>query len=282
MSSPDMERVGSTGLWTAAIRARESVREDALFVDPLTAHLARSGGSSWIEHAHNSDPQGQEFASIGVVIRTRFFDDFLQQATQNTQIRQVVILATGMDTRAYRLSWPPHTTLFELDQPQVLASKEQLLASASATLNCQRRTIGVDLSQPWANVLQEASFDPGQPSVWLMEGFLQYLPPEAMLQIFDAITSLSTTGSQLGFDVVNQDMFTSPWTRTWVETLKQAGVPWRSFLDQPETTLAERGWQATVVQPGDPSANYGRWPFPAMPDRSVPGMPRNFLVTAMR
>lgn len=282
MSSSDMERLGSTGLWTAAIRARESAREDALFVDPLAALFANAGGSHWLEQTHDERPQSVDFAAVGIVIRTRFFDDFLLHATRDAQIRQVVILAAGMDTRAYRLSWPEQTQLFELDQPTVLASKEQILASANAVPSCERHTVGVDLSQPWAALLQQAGFDPGQRSVWLMEGFLLYLPVEAVLRIFDIITTLSVAGSRLGFDVVNQDMFTSPWTRSWIETLERLGIPWRSSLDKPEEVLGERGWKATIVQQGDPEANYGRWPFPAMPDRSVLGLPRSFLVTATR
>jgi methyltransferase (TIGR00027 family) len=278
--SPDLEKLGLTGLWTAAIRARESAREDALFVDPLAALFANAGGSAELENI--KDQQGQEYGALAIVIRTRFFDDFLLHATHDAQIRQVVMLAAGMDSHAYRLAWPAQTQLFELDQPHVLAAKEQILSSANAVPTCQRHTIGVDLSQPWTEPLQQAGFDPTQRAVWLLEGFLSYLPLEAMLKLFDVITAQSVLGSKLAFDVVNQDMFTSPWTHDWIEAMAQAGIPWRSSLDNPEAVLGDRGWDATVAQDGDPDASYGRWSFPPVPDRSVPGWPRNFLVMATR
>src|SRR5579884_1261048 len=202
-SSSDLKKLGSTGLWTAAIRARESAREDALFVDPFAALFANTGDSAWLDRIHEQNQQAQEYGALGIIIRTRFFDDFLLHATHDAQIRQVVMLAAGMDSRAYRLSWPSQTQLFELDQPQVLAAKEQILSSANAVPTCERHTIGVDLSQPWTEPLQLAGFNSSQPSVWLLEGFLPYLSVEAMLHMFDIITAQSVPGSKLAFDVTN-------------------------------------------------------------------------------
>src|SRR5215831_20798496 len=117
--------LGSTARWTAGVRARESLREDRLFSDPWAAALAGVEGQEWAEYRSGDD-------GVSIAIRTRFFDDFLQHVTGEYAIRQIVLMAAGLDTRAFRLSWPEQTRLFELDQPQVLQYKERILRSAGA------------------------------------------------------------------------------------------------------------------------------------------------------
>jgi methyltransferase (TIGR00027 family) len=166
------ERLGLTARWTAAMRARESQREDRLLNDPWAAAPAgEDGGGRWIE---GSQPI-EDAASLGTLLRTRYFDDFLLRMTREQAIRQVVLMAAGLDTRAYRLDWPAQTRLFELDQPQVLTYKEQILASAGAKPTCERYTIAVDLTGLWTDLLKGAGFDPQQPTIWVLEGFLVYL-----------------------------------------------------------------------------------------------------------
>jgi methyltransferase (TIGR00027 family) len=216
-----------------------------------------------------------------MILRTRFFDDFLLRVTAGYKIRQVVLMAAGLDTRAFRLSWPEQTRLFELDQPQVLEYKEQILASAGAVPTCERKMIAVDLTGPWTETLQGAGFDPAQPSVWLIEGLLFYLPTASGIRILDDVMSLAAPGSWAGFDVINSEMLTSEWTRSWIEMTVKAGVPWQGTLDDPETFMAERGWVATLHQAGEEDANHGRWPYPIMP-HAVPGMPHSWFVIAQK
>jgi methyltransferase (TIGR00027 family) len=283
------EKLAGTGRWTAAIRARESERSDRLFNDPLAALLAGEEGQQWLDASTSEqyDPRlrGEldiDPSTASIIVRVRFFDDFVARVVTEHDVRQVVVLAAGMDTRAYRLSWPAGTPLFEIDQPRVIELKERLLASAGAVPACQRQSIGVDLSDPWSDALQRAGFDPGQRSLWLLEGFLPYLPEPGVARLFDEISALAAPGSWLGCDTVNREMLTSPWTRPWIERLASAGISWLSGIDEPEALLGERGWSVTVIQYGEEGANFGRWPFPPMPPRSVPGIPRNFLVTATR
>lgn len=274
----ERETLASTACWTAAIRAYESEFSDCLFHDPWAALLAGQAGQRW------NDRMAIELNRVNaapMVIRTKFFDDFLLRVTTEYHVRQVVLVAAGMDTRAFRLIWPEGTRFFELDQPELLVQKEQLLSSAGASPTCWRQTIGVDLREPWADALCQASFDPLQRSVWLLEGLLHYLTYSYVLCLFDVIASLSAFDSWLGFNVVNRDMLTSPWTRSWIESLEKSGTPWLSTMDEPEIVLAEHGWVATVTQFGEGSANFGRWSYPIAP-RSVRGIPRNLLVTATR
>ncbi len=268
------ELLGATARWTAAVRAKEGAREDRLFYDPWAAALAGQEGQAWIE-ARSED------STVAMVLRTRFFDDALQGMAAQDAIRQVVLMAAGLDTRAFRLSWPAGTRLFELDQAPVLKYKERILHSEGAQPACERQMIEADLTAPWHERLIQAGFDPGRPSGWLLEGFLFYLPGESLTRILDEVTGLAAPGSWLGFDIVNSITLTSPWTRRWVEMQANSGAPWIGTLDNPEEFLAARGWQASLTQPGEEGANFGRWPLPVIP-RTMPDMPRYWYVVAHR
>ncbi len=276
--TPNKDLLAITSRWTAAVRARESERADRLFNDPWAAALAGKEGVAWLERMSAGAGGG---SADFQVIRTRFFDDFLLHTTAQHDIRQVVLVAAGMDTRGFRLHWPEGTRLFELDQPQVVEFKDRVLSSAEAKPFCWRQAIGVDLEGSWADALRAAGFDASQRSVWLLEGLLFYLPEASALKLLDIVSEMAVAESWLGLDLVSRDMLTSPWTRSWIEALDRAGVPWHFATDEPEALLAERGWTATVIQLGEEGANFGRWPYPVAP-RSTPGFPRSFLVTARR
>jgi methyltransferase (TIGR00027 family) len=274
---PSKDTLISTACWIAAVRARESERGDRLFSDPWAALLAGEEGQFWRERTTG----GKDENEVGLVFRTRFFDDFLLRVTREYAVRQVVIVAAGMDTRAFRLAWPQETSLWELDLPQLFARKERHLSVAGAVPTCRRQMVGVELRGGWSDAVVSAGFDPQQCSVWLLEGLLFYLPEQAVTRLFEAITLLSTVGSWLGCEAKNTAMLTSPQTRSWIETLEKEGAPWISSIDHPEAFLAAYGWSATVIELGEEGAQFGRWPLPVIP-RSVPGVPRTFFVTAMR
>jgi methyltransferase (TIGR00027 family) len=282
MEQPDLSALARTACWTAAVRAHESERADLLFRDPWASQLAGAEGEMWW---HGLSPQQRDGAAIFQPIRTRFFDDLLGRTTRNDQIRQVILLAAGLDTRAFRLSWPEGTRLFELDQPTVLAEKMRLLGEVGAEAACERISVGVDLRVPsWPDHLRAAGFVPQERSVWLLEGFLVYLEEDEVLHLLDEVSALAAAGSQLGFDVLNHAMLTASWRRDAQDEMRQVGARQRSAMDEPERVLGQRGWRVSVVQPGEETASYGRWPLP-VPPRSLPDLPdipRSFLVTAER
>ncbi len=266
--------VASTAHWTAAVRAKESERANSLFNDPWAAALAGEAGMAWIE----SRPAE---SVVPIVLRTRYFDDFLQRITHQNGIRQIVLLAAGLDTRSFRLSWPEQSRCFEVDQLPVLQHKDGILQSAGAQPACRRQTVAVDLTGPWSERLIESDFNPQQPSGWLLEGFLFYLANEHITRLLDEVTNLAAPGSWLGFDIVNSIALTSPLTRPWIEMQAKAGAPWLGTMDDPVGFLAGRGWQATLTQAGAADAHHGRWPFPVIPTM-MPDMPHNWFVTDQR
>jgi methyltransferase (TIGR00027 family) len=136
-----------------------------------------------------------------MAVRTKYFDDYFIDATNNG-VRQAVILASGLDARAYRLPWPAGTVVYELDQPQVIEFKTTTLAGIGAEPTATRHTVPIDLRQDWPAALKAAGLDLTAPTAWLAEGLLIYLPPEAQDRLFDNITALSAPGSTIATEFV--------------------------------------------------------------------------------
>jgi methyltransferase (TIGR00027 family) len=136
-----------------------------------------------------------------MAVPTPYFDEFFTEAT-DAGIRQAVILAAGLDARAYRLRWPVGTTVYEIDQPQVVDFKTTALATLGAAPTTDRRTAAVDLRDDWPPALRRAGLEPNQPIAWSAERLLQYLPPDAQDRLLDNITDLSTVGSHMAMEKI--------------------------------------------------------------------------------
>lgn len=273
-SHANAQTLSNTAFWTAAVRALEHQRPDRLFADPWAQALAGQVGAAWMA---GRPPE----SVVPIILRTRYFDDFLLRIVEQGRVRQVIMLAAGLDTRAYRLAWPEGTRFFELDQENVLDYKAHVLGSAGAKPAGELHSIGNDLKGDWQTPLLNSGFDPEQPAVWLLEGFLFYLPNNVLENILNVVCEIAAPGSWLGFDCINSLVLTSPLTRKWVEMQAQQGAPWIGSLDDPIGFLAARGWLATVSQAGEPGANFGRWTLPALPVL-LPNMPHNWYVTAQK
>lgn len=200
--------VGATATMVAAQRALAADPRYALIDDPYAATLVRAVGMDvytrlvdWqipVEGDSEFDPQRM---ATGMACRTRFFDQFFLDAT-HSGIGQFVILASGLDARAYRLAWPVGSIVYEVDMPEVIEFKTATLSDLGAEPATERRTVAVDLRDDWATALQTAGFDPKVPAAWSAEGLLVYLPVEAQDALFDNITALSAPGSRLAFEFV--------------------------------------------------------------------------------
>jgi methyltransferase (TIGR00027 family) len=195
--------VGATATAVAASRAIASQNPDALLNDQWADPLVRAVGIDtfvklidWEIGQTDGPPLNRRAMKEQIAVRTRFFDDFFGRATESG-IRQAVILASGLDTRAYRLPWPPETVVYEIDQPQVITFKTRTLADLGAEPNAQRVTVAIDLREDWPTALVDAGFDARQPTAWSAEGLLVYLPPDAQDRLFDNIAALSAPGSRI-------------------------------------------------------------------------------------
>lgn len=191
------------------------------------------------------------------------------------------MVAAGMDARAFRLSWPPGTTIFELDTAESLAVKDEILAREGIPAQCRRIPVPVDLSAEWAGDLQSQGFHHSEPALWIAEGLFFYLDSPVVESVLAQVSGLAEAGSQLGADFVSASFLISPWMKGALRSLEAQGMSWRSGIDEPEIMLDQFGWRAEVRQPGEEGIGARRWPYPVFP-RSFVQFPHNLLVTATR
>jgi methyltransferase (TIGR00027 family) len=268
--------VGATATMVAAARAMATTAENPLINDPFADPLVRAVGVDFFTRLvtgelrpedldSNSESVGMQRMTDNMAVRTKFFDDFFLTATGGGNsagateggIRQAVILASGLDARAYRLAWPTGTTVYEIDQPEVIEFKTRTLADLGAEPTAKRRTVAMDLRYDWPSALIEEGFDPNQPTAWSAEGLLGYLPPEAQDRLLDTITELSAPGSRIALESVpNIDQSDH---QKAIERMQAASARWRDHgfdLDFAELVylgdrneaadyLGDHGWEVT-------------------------------------
>ena len=287
--------VGSTALFVATARALEAQKPDPLVVDPYAEVFCRAVGGPAADVLDGKVPDHQlKTADFGVhfvnfqAARTKYFDDYFREAA-DVGVRQVVILAAGLDSRAYRLDWPAATTIFELDRPQVLDFKREVLAGHGDQPRAERREIPVDLREDWPKALLDNDFDKDKPSAWLAEGLLIYLPATAQEQLFTGLDSLAGHGSHVAVEdgaPMHPEEFEAA-----VEEERAAAADgdqrlfFRLVYNEqiaPATEwFGQRGWTAV----GTPLADYlreaGR-PVPGPDTEAGPMIARNTLVSAVR
>jgi methyltransferase (TIGR00027 family) len=194
--------VSATAVGVAAIRAAESERPDALFTDPLAGAFVRAAGSSWSPSSDPADRDRVTALITWVRVRTRFLDDLLLDAC-SAGGRQIVTLGAGLDARAFRLDLPPGVRLFELDLSQILTFKQQFVRAERPAARCERIVVPTDLTGDWARDLRNAGFDDSQPTAWLAEGLLVYLPEAHREALIDRVSDLSLPGSRFGITLAS-------------------------------------------------------------------------------
>jgi methyltransferase (TIGR00027 family) len=273
--------VGTTAVMVAAARAAETERPDPLIRDPYAKVLvAGAGTGAWefmldgefVAKVAEADAEAAavfEHMSAYQAVRTHFFDAFFADAVA-AGIRQIVILASGLDSRAYRLQWPAGTTVYEIDQPKVLEYKSATLDQHDVSPTAVRREVAMDLRFDWPNALRQAGFDSSVPTAWLAEGLLMYLPADAQDRLFEHITALSAPGSRIAAETmgVQTDDRRTEMRERFERIAAQFGV--ESTLDVQELIysdpdradvadwLAERGWSSTATSSRDEMRRLGR------------------------
>jgi methyltransferase (TIGR00027 family) len=276
--------VGATATMVAAARAMATTADDPLINDPFAEPLVRAVGVDFFTRLvtgdlrpedldSDSESVGMQQMTDNMAVRTKFFDEFFLSATAGG-IRQAVILASGLDSRAYRLAWPAGTTVYEIDQPDVIEFKTRTLAELGAEPTAKRRAVAMDLRYDWPSALIEEGFDPNQPTAWSAEGLLGYLPPDAQDRLLDTITELSAPGSRVAVESVPN--INPEDHEKAIQRMQAASERWRDHgfdLDFAELVylgdrneaasyLGENGWQLSRQSVRDMFAANGLPPLP--------------------
>ncbi|MET8586713.1 SAM-dependent methyltransferase [Streptomyces collinus] len=249
----------ATAVGVARVRALETERADPLFRDPLARAFAAAGG---LWPSSPPPPEGDEAArrrrlavAFSIVVRTKFLDDLLRQASASG-IRQVVLLGAGMDSRAFRINWPEDTRLFEVDTAEPLDFKDSVLRQERAVPRCRRIPVTADLREDWPAALAAAGHDAAEPTVWIAEGLLIYLPQDAVEVLLARIGAQSAPGSRMGLTLASRGV---------IERFGADAAPgsaaslWVSEMpDDPVDWLAGHGWDAQAHTLRERAAAYGR------------------------
>ncbi|MBV8934139.1 MAG: class I SAM-dependent methyltransferase [Kutzneria sp.] len=248
--------VGVTALMVAAARAIETHRTDRLVADPYAQAFVRAGAypvplpTRLDADTDPAVPWAAMATYLGV--RSKFFDEFATSAMAGGA-DQVVVLAAGLDTRAFRLDFPADTTVYELDMPRVLEFKERVLADEGARPRCRRRAVPVDLREDWPSALRQAGFDPTRRTAWVAEGLLLYLLDEAKESLLSRMNDLSAAGSAIAVEHISSAhdltvLAQDPLHRNMAEkTGVDLAALWATSQDfEPEQWLADHGWAVSA------------------------------------
>ena len=242
--------VGATATMVAAARAIATKADNPLIEDRFAEPLVRAVGVDFFTRwaggeldaadvDYDESSWKLQHMPDTMAARTRFFDGFFQDATKDG-IRQAVILASGLDARAYRLAWPADMTVFEIDQPEVIEFKTSTLAGLGAAPQTDLRTVAIDLRQDWPTALLDAGLDKSRPTAWIAEGLFGYLPPAAQDALLENITALSAPGSRFACEAVPaRPEIDKEQAR---ETMRKASAKWREHgLELDFTELGFQG-----------------------------------------
>lgn len=254
--------VGETAIGAAMMRARESGRADPLFEDPFAMAFVEAAPPIFENGpSAEDDPQLALLEAAfedAVSVRTRFYDEFLLGRVASG-VHQVVLLGAGLDTRAFRLNWPGHVRLFEIDMPEVLAFKEQVLARAASEPNCERVVVVADLSGDWTARLRDAGFRSNEPTAWAAEGLFPYLTDDDAQELLREVAKLSNAGTTLAIDqpTIPEDSLLAQ--AQAMKDMEAITSMWKGGMrEDAEGWLSRHGWQVELFAGTALAARYRR------------------------
>ncbi|MFJ4620178.1 class I SAM-dependent methyltransferase [Streptomyces sp. NPDC088812] len=263
-----------TGFITAVIRAMENDQLDPYLVDRHAPLLSTPRSKAMAAEALAAG------GTVGSVVVRGLFGDIALRDALAEGVTQVVCLAAGSDTRAWRLGLPSATLFFEIDLPGQLEAKETLLAPVRDQLSCRRLSLGQDLRRDtWAQELQAAGYAPGRPAVWIVEGLLPYLRSDQFTRLIRSVRKMSCRGSVLLIDAPHADYYRDPANAKFLAFMKSRGSAFQLGSEDFGGYLRRHGWQAEAYTLAQLRAGTCAW-VPPPPARLCPPRDHHWVARA--
>ncbi|XP_052149667.1 uncharacterized protein LOC127768170 [Oryza glaberrima] len=241
------QTAAARALWGRAVR------------DPAAGVLAGGRFLAALRERMRRDEEAgaREVHGVMIAVRTLWFDARVEAAVASLGgAAQVVLLGAGMDARAYRLSCLKECTVFELDFPELLEMKTDLLHEAMSSANNQKLTmmaksltrVPADIRDgDWITKLQSYGYVPERNTIWVLEGILYYLHHVHAMQVLETIVACRTSvHTVLLADFMNKN------------AVSLSRAMYHFYHDSPDLLLPSIGFsQVTLSQIGDPQAHFG-------------------------
>ena len=239
MDEPLIRDISDTARWMAAFRARETARPDAVFNDPFAKALAAGWGEGPEEAMAARDAHAWPF-----IARTYLFDRFVTRLVQHgTDL--IVNLAAGLDTRPYRMALPPALRWVEVDLPDVLDYKEEMLADARPSCEVERVRLDLTNEDARRGLFARLGRSAHRAAV-LAEGLVVYLMPDAVGTLARDLASAPAfehwvvdIASPRALDLMKERLG---------DVMTEAGAPFLFAPAEGPTFFSAHGWQPVEVR----------------------------------
>lgn len=237
----------------AIVRALESSRPESerICYDPLAKHFTGRllSAVAWfftaIGYAEWRGPGVRGF----IVARERYVDDCLQSCIEEG-LQQVVILGAGYDTRAYRFEQlKRRVRVFEVDHPATQQIKIEKLKKILGSLPGHVVYVPIDFEKETLKErLFESGYDPSLRTLFILQGVVMYLTPEAVDHTLSFIVKNSAPGSSVVFDYVYKSVVEGSWKRGEANSMRRyeklTGEVWHFGIEEGKVDefLTQRGF----------------------------------------
>jgi methyltransferase (TIGR00027 family) len=234
-----VRHVADTALWVAYFRALETERPDAVFRDPYARRLAGERGFEIAKTLRDGDKQEWMWMA-----RTYLCDQFLkQEISEGADL--VLNLAAGLDARPYRMALPEPLRWIEVDLPDVIAYKEEILGKEQP--KCRLERVALDLCDEKARqrLFTQLNLQAKRIAV-LAEGLLIYLNTEEVASFAEDLAQNEHFHSWI-IDLASPvHLKFMQWTMG--KELSQAGAALKFAPPEGPEFFRQYGWEATDVR----------------------------------
>jgi methyltransferase (TIGR00027 family) len=239
MTDPLIRDVSDTARWMAVYRARETEREDAAFRDPFARALAGERGERIANALTFGDDNAWSF-----IARTYLFDRFVMRLVQHGA-DLVVNLAAGLDTRPYRLALPSSLRWVEVDLPDILDYKEEILGDAQPACRLERVRLDLSNEDGRRGLFADLGRSAKQVAV-IAEGLVIYLMPGAVAELARDLAKPATF-QHWALDLASPGLV-EMMKQSMGNAMNEAGAPFLFAPAEGPPFFSPHGWQPIEVR----------------------------------